>query len=468
VAAELVSKALQPLIFVLLARLLTPIDYGVAAAAVMVISFTQIFWEFGMAKALIQRQQQVDDAANAAFWINLAMAMVFALVLYTFADTIARVMFQDERVGDVLMVMTVQIILGALGSVQTALLQREMKFDRLFWLRLATVGVPGLFSIPLAWYGYSYWALIIGTIAGQAVQVAVLWGLTPWRPRFSFNVAVAKDLSRFGLWVCLTGLLTWFFLWVDSLIVGSYLGTQQLGLYRTGSQFVIMAYGLLFAPLLPVLYSHFSNINEGAERLRQAFTRVVRVITLISVPFAFLIGALANPVTTVVLGEQWKGVEFVLMVMALMQGYSWVVGVNGEVYRAIGKPSYETVVTSIMLGVYLLGYYISIRQGFEIFVWTRFGLSLVALALHLLFAWIAIKISISLVVRTILLATLIGLIAPGVNWLVGQWIGGEAMLQGLVTGLVSAVLMAIALFIFERNHSIKDVLNLLKQKTAPL
>jgi O-antigen/teichoic acid export membrane protein len=253
---------------------------------------------------------------------------------------------------------------------------------------------------------------------------------------------------------------------VDSLIVGSYLGTTHLGLYRTGNQVVTMAYGLLFAPLLPVLYSHFSkNIHEGPERLKQTFTRVVRVITLVSIPFAFFIGALAEPATIIALGPQWRGVEFVLMVMALMQGYSWVVGANGEVYRAIGKPSYETIVNSILLGVYLTGYFISIQQSFEIFVWTRFGLSLIALALHLLFAWLAIKISIGLVTRTIVLATLVGLIAPGMSWAVARWIGGEALLQGLITGVASAILMGAIIFLLERNHAVKDVMNLLRKKS---
>jgi O-antigen/teichoic acid export membrane protein len=463
VAAELVSKALQPLIFVVLARLLTPNDYGVVAAAAIVISFTQIFWESGMAKALIQRQTEIEESSNVAFWINLTMGILFALLLFVFADYMADVLFHDERVGLILKFMTLQIFFGALASVHTALLQKELRFDRLFWVKLVTVGVPGLFSIPLAVAGFSYWALVVGTIAGQAAQVIILWRMNKWRPSFTFNTRVARSLSTFGLWVGVTGLLAWFFIWVDSLFVGSYLGADQLGLYRTGNQFVMMVYGLFFAPLLPVLYSHFSGMQHDRERLRNILFKVTRIATLISIPMAFLIFTLAEPISLIVFGEKWNGIGFVLGVMALMHGYSWVVGANGEIYRAIGKPSYESAINFIMLGVYLIGYYISIRQNFETFVWTRLTLSLLAMGLHILFGWLAIKLSVFAILRVTVIATLIGGIAPLVHMGTVR-VFEHVIIQAFITGAVSVLIMAAVVYLLERNGSVKDVINLIKKR----
>jgi O-antigen/teichoic acid export membrane protein len=465
VAAELVSKALQPLIFVVLARLLTPSDYGVVAAAAIVISFTQIFWESGMAKALIQRQTEIDESSNVAFWINIAMGILFSLLLFLFADYMANVLFHDQRVGVILKFMTLQIFFGALASVHTALLQKELRFDRLFWVKLVTVGVPGLFSIPLAIAGFSYWALVIGTVAGQLAQVIILWNMNKWRPSFTFNTRVAKTLSTFGLWVGVTGLLAWFFIWADSLFVGSYLGSNQLGLYRTGNQFVMMVYGLFFAPLLPVLYSHFSGMQSDRERLRNTLFKVTRIATFISIPMAFLIFTLAEPISLIVFGEKWNGIGFILGVMALSHGYAWVVGANGEIYRAIGKPSYESIITFIMLGVYLAGYYISIQKDFETFVWTRLGLSLTALVPHLLLGWLAIQISVFSILRVTILATLIGCIAPLVHMGTVR-VFDHVIVQGFITGTVSVLIMAALLYILEKNGSIKDVINLIKKREA--
>jgi O-antigen/teichoic acid export membrane protein len=289
--------------------------------------------------------------------------------------------------------------------------------------------------------------------------------MNKWRPSFTFNTRVAKTLSTFGLWVGVTGLLAWFFIWADSLFVGSYLGSNQLGLYRTGNQFVMMVYGLFFAPLLPVLYSHFSGMQSDRERLRNTLFKVTRIATFISIPMAFLIFTLAEPISLIVFGEKWNGIGFILGVMALSHGYAWVVGANGEIYRAIGKPSYESIITFIMLGVYLAGYYISIQKDFETFVWTRLGLSLTALVPHLLLGWLAIQISVFSILRVTILATLIGCIAPLVHMGTVR-VFDHVIVQGFITGTVSVLIMAALLYILEKNGSIKDVINLIKKREA--
>lgn len=200
-ASELAAKAIQPVVFIVLARLLTPEDFGVMTAAMMVIAFSQIFWEAGMGKALIQRQTDIEEAANAAFFINIALGFGIAGVLYLFAEPIAQTFFQDDRVTAVLQVMTLQVLLGALSSIQTALLQKEMGFKKLFWVRFATVSLPGLASIPLAWNGMGYWALVAGNLIGQLVQAIMLWRISPWRPKLNTDTAVTKEISEFGAWV---------------------------------------------------------------------------------------------------------------------------------------------------------------------------------------------------------------------------------------------------------------------------
>jgi len=101
----------------------------------MVIALSQIFWEAGMSKALIQRQADIEDAGNAAFWINVGMGLLVAGAIYLVAGTVANTFFHDPRVVLVLRVMTIQVLLGAVSAVHTALLQKEMKFNRLFWVR---------------------------------------------------------------------------------------------------------------------------------------------------------------------------------------------------------------------------------------------------------------------------------------------------------------------------------------------
>jgi len=464
--AELAAKAIQPLVFIVLARLLAPEDFGVMSAALMVIGFSQIFWEAGMGKALIQRQNDVEDAANVAFWINICLGVVIAILLLLAAAPIAHYIFHDQRVSVVLQVMTLQVFLGALSSVHTALMQKELGFKKLFWVRFATVGLPGLASIPLAWNGMGYWALVAGALTGQAVQVVMLWRISPWRPNGLFRLEMAKEMGRFGAWVGASGLLAWFYIWADSLIVGMYLGSHELGLYQAGNQFAVMVFALLFGPVTPVLYSQLSRLHQEREKMRIAAERIIKVMAFLAIPLGMIIFSISIPLAGVLFGQKWQGIEFVIGVMALMHGIAWVVGMNGEVYRAMGRSSYETIVMAAPLLLYIGGYLISVQYGLEAFVWTRFSFALGATVLHLLVIRMILAIHILPIIRYLLLITFVCAIpALGVRHLLIRHFA-DPWWQLILGGLVSLAIVASILFVVGKNGVLKELQSMLRRREA--
>jgi O-antigen/teichoic acid export membrane protein len=457
---EIASKAVTPVVFVVLARLLTPEDFGVVAAATMVISFSQIFWEAGMGRAIIQYRGDRTVAANAAFWVNNALGLLVAGVLVTSSGLIADRIFHDPRVAPVLQVMALQVLLSASVSIHIALLQKDLNFRHLFWVRLATVAIPGLASIPLALYGMGYWALVAGVLAGQVFQVALLWRTSPWCPRFTFDRRVARELVGFGGWVAVTALFAWFYLWADSLIVGIYLGPRELGLYRTGNAFVVMIYGLIFSPLMPVLYSHLSAISHDRDRIREIMTNVIRMLTFLSLPLAAIIAANADLIGGLVFGPKWAGISLVIAVMALTQGVSWIISANGEAYRAIGKPSIETKAMGLSLGIYLIGYLVSIQHGFEAFVWTRLGLVFVGAFIQLKL----IKQFIGIDIKKVIGYSFVMALVCSIPILIAMLVMRERYLVTQI-GLFGFTSISIAclLFLYERNRLIPQLWHISKK-----
>lgn len=415
-AAEIASKVVQPVIFIALARLLTPEDYGVMAAAIMITSLTQILCDAGMSKALIQRQNDIEECASIAFWINLGFALMYSTILFFMAGPIANAVFHDVRVVMVLKWMTIQIILGALGSVHTALLQKKMGFKSLFWVRLASVAIPGLCSIPLAIYGFSYWALVAGTLVGQFMQVVILWSIYRWTPQFKFNVSLAKELGAFGLWVSLTGLLVWFYLWADSLVIGAYLGPHDLGLFRTGNMFVIMIFdGVLFGPILPVLYSYFSSLKQDMKKVSDVCSKIIMIIALIGIPLSFILYALADPISTIIFGNKWEGIASVIAIIGIMRGFGWLAGINGDTYRAIGKPQLETFIYAFSSVFLLAGFLVSIKFGFRVFLISRFLLGMFTLIPHFILLKKLVDLQLPPIFKMIFVCTLTGVIPIAIN-----------------------------------------------------
>jgi O-antigen/teichoic acid export membrane protein len=381
ILAEVVSKAVGPCVFLALARILTPEDFGVVGAATLVVSFSQAFWEAGLGKALIQRPEAPEKTATTVFWLNLGFSLVIAAILVAAAGFIAG-LFHDPRITNVVRLLALQLPLAAFGSVQTALLQKSFQFKKLFWVRIITTAAPGILSVPIAIAGGGYWALIAGTLFGAAAQSSVLWFLSPWRPERRIDPAMARSLLGFGLWVMAEGLLGWFYMWGDGFLVGMFLGTRDLGVYRTGSVLVALVFALALSPALPVIYSAFSRIQADSAQLVRVLLRTQKALFTLALPLGLGLFLLRDSTAGLVFGDKWEGVGIVLGILGLIQGLSWLMGANAEAYKAMNRPDIFTKIMVIGLTYYLPVYYFSLRHGIEFFLWSRLGLFLFSQTLH--------------------------------------------------------------------------------------
>lgn len=378
---EATSRLIAPLVFLALARLLTPEDFGVVAAATVLISLCQAMADAGLGKALVQRQRAMDDGTQAAFWMALGVSTSLMAALIIAAPSIAA-FFGDPRIAPVVRVLALQVPLTGLSAVPIALLQRGLGFRELFWVRLVTAGLPALASVPMAWAGYGYWALVVGAVAGQLLQCITLWMRADWRPKWRLNLRAAGQLAKFGRWSSLSAMLSWSYAWLDSLIVARYLGIHDMGLYRISNTFVTMVFGLLFAPLLPVLYSLLSRSGHDSPHVAASLLITSRAIILVSLPLAALIALLSTQVEVHLFGPAWSGLAPLLALLAIGQGFAWLVGANGEAYRAVGRPDLEVRVMGISILLYVVGYVVAIQYGLLAFVATRAVLVFLGLALH--------------------------------------------------------------------------------------
>lgn len=411
---EAIPKIISPLVVVVLARLLTPSDYGVVAAAVIVISFCRVFWEAGMGKALIQRQSDVDIAADVAFWVNMGLSLLVSSLLFILAHAIALYFFHDLRVSTVIKVLTLQIILGALSSVPTALLQRELMYKQLFWVQFTTVAVPAFFSIPLAWNGLGYWALVVGTVVGQAGQVLILWNATTWRPSFRFPRNIAHEIVPFGAWVATDGLLGWFYVWGDSLIVGFFFGASTLGLYRLGNTLVLTIFGVLINSITPVIYNALSQsfYDQKMDDLRAMLLKAQAALFTLALPAG--IGLLFfGDLIPLFIGKQWKGIGPIISILGMKESLTWLTGINSDGYKAAGRPDIYTKILAFALVYHIPIYYIFVQYGLEVFLWSRIVLTIITEMVHFYMQDKFFKISIKSVfvnIQSVLLSSFVYII----------------------------------------------------------
>lgn len=352
------------------------------AIAQIAISFCYLFWDAGLQKALIQTRENLEKAANVVFWINLALGLIIYVALFLTAPLLAS-FFNSPPAGIVLQVLGLHIIIGALSTVQQGLFLRDLDFKLLFWARLATAAIPAFVAIPLAYLGYGVWALVGSSLIGALINLIILWARSAWRPRLTFDTGIARQMANFGSWIVADSLIGWFISQGDAIIVGRFLGVRDLGIYRTGTNIINILFGLTLNPIYPILYPAFSALNGDKESLRSFLFKTNRIIMAITLPIGAGIMCMATPLTAVVLGEKWQGIEIVLSIIGIQMALGWLVGVNPEIYRAVGRPDVQTKIGFISIPLYLFVYLVAAPLGLTAFVLARLGLTLVTLPVHI-------------------------------------------------------------------------------------
>jgi len=411
-----------------------------------------------MGKALIQRQEDVADAANVAFWINILLGLLITCLLFIMAKPIADIFFHNEKVSIVIRVMTLQIFIGALSSVHTALLQKNMKFKHLFWIRFISVSLPAFASIPLALNGMGYWALVIGTISGQLVQAIIIWHVSSWRPTFTFHLQIAKEIAGFGAWVGASSLLAWFYLWADSLIVSMYFGAHELGLYRTANQFASMIFTMLLGPIIPVLYSHLSMAVVDKTNIQIIASTTIKLLILFTIPTGIILFQFSSDIEKFILGDNWAGISFILGTFFLLHGFAWVVGMNGEFFRSIGKPNLETLAMLTTAPIFLVIYIVFIKYGLHDFMIARFSAMIIGLIFQLYLAGRLLKVKLIETCLFMIKTTTISIfcVILSNNYLILHM---DSIVGFLINITICVMVCASVLFFLEKKKAIKSFIN---------
>jgi O-antigen/teichoic acid export membrane protein len=464
--AAIAVRIIQPITYILLARLLTTSDFGIMTAALILITLSQIFWEAGMGKALIQWQNDIEQAANAAFWVNMFLGFFIACVLYFSAAEAAKIFFKDVRVGEVIKVMTMQIILGALGSVFTALLQKEMKFKKLFLVRLITIFVSSLVTIIAAIEGYGYWALVIGALTGQSSQLICLWFLVPWRPRFDFDIGVAFSMTRFGSWVALSGLLAWYYLWIDSLFIARYFDLGVVGEYRVSNELIAALLAFVFGPIISVLYPYLSKNAKNLYHESKKLLWISYLSVWLSVPLGCFLFFFSEDIVLQFLGDKWSGAAIILACMAIVQAVGYFSAFNGEIYRAFGRPELETRIWLIGVFIYTPAYYYYAQISIDAFLQGRIILVLAFLPLHnFILCRLLVESQLKILINQILLSAIIIIIGGFVASTVG-WLGIVGITQMLVFLVLYGFFLIGAVLVVERRRLLTFAVPLLLSRNS--
>ncbi|MED3998189.1 lipopolysaccharide biosynthesis protein [Peribacillus frigoritolerans] len=463
---EIAAKIIAPITTMILARILAPESFGVVATITMIVSFADMLSDAGFQKYLVQHQfkdsHEKYKYTNVAFWTNLGISFLLWGIIAIFCERIAT-MVGNPGLGNVIAIACIQLPLTAFSSIQMALYRRDFDFKTLFWVRLISVLIPFIITIPLAFLGLNYWALIIGTICGQITNAVILTMKSNWKPKVFYSINILKKMLSFSIWSLIESVSIWLTIWVDTFIVGSILNEYYLGLYKTSTTMVNSLLALITAATTPVLFSALSRLQDNNEQFNKTFFKMQRIISILIFPLGVGVFLYSELVIQILLGSQWSEASEVIGVWALTSAITIVFGhYCSEVYRAKGRPKLSFLAQFLHLIVLAPVCLISAKYGFLIFVYARSWIRIEGILVHFLIMKFVVRFPVLKMISNVSPAAISAIVMGFVGYFLQQ------LNHGVVWSFVSIFICIIfyfgVLYLFPNmRDEIFDMLKRLKK-----
>ena len=313
--SQVIVQGLRILVAVVLARLLEPDEWGLAAMVLVFAALILIFSDLAFGAALVQRRSLSEADRSTVFWLTVGGGLLFTLAGIALAGP-AAALYGEPDVEPLLAALSLSFIATALGTTQKALMTREMDFKRLELRMIAATVVGAAVAISLAAAGFGAWAIIVQQIAVALVSTALLWASYPWRPRFLFSLGSVRSLGSFSANVLGTQILFYLSRNADNFLIGRYLGAAQLGAYALAYNLVLVPFSRIASPIQEVLFPAFSRLQDDPRKVGSAWLRVNRLVGAIALPALVGLIVVAPDFVTVVLGEKWRDAIPVIQILA--------------------------------------------------------------------------------------------------------------------------------------------------------
>jgi O-antigen/teichoic acid export membrane protein len=345
---------------IILARLLTPADFGVVGIALLVIATLEAFSQTGLAHALVQLKEEIDDALDTAWTVGILCGALLFTLLFALAPRTA-LFFHTPQASAVIRLIGVSLLLQGLTNIGIVRFHRDLDFRSQFRYELSGTLADFLVSVTVALLYRSVWALVAGLLAGDLTRLVVSYLIHPYRPRPSLRFSRVRHLFDFSKWISGSSMMIFIGSSIDGLVVGRLLGAAPLGLYRVAGQAAQAPFTEVARVVGRAAFPAYARLQQSRDQLREAYRRILRVSAAIYIPAALVIIVLAGDFTAAVLGRQWLPMVPALRILAAAGLLKSITGTGSPLFAGAGSPRYDFLMQLARSGFMVLFIYPATR-----------------------------------------------------------------------------------------------------------
>lgn len=329
----------------ILARLLSPADFGLVGLAMIAMNYLSILNGMGVGKALIYKQDRLEESANTAFWLSCTVGLILFFTAILISPLVVA-FFETPEMHPLMLFLAVSLLIDSVGSIHSSLLDKELAFKRRLIPDLMREFTKGTVAIVLAWLGWGVWSLAWGQVIGNLSSTIAAWLVLSWQPSFSFNPKIAKGLTSYGLHIITNSFVSELGLNADYLFVGKLLGPTALGFYTVAFRIPQLIVSSVMAITDKVTFPAYAQVQNNPQALNRGFLITLRFMSLITFPIGTGLFITAPDLIKVIYTNKWAPAIPTLQLLALFAIAHSIGRSMDSVYKAIGRPDIVTKTTA--------------------------------------------------------------------------------------------------------------------------
>ena len=379
---------------IVLARLLTPFDYGCIGMLMVFISLSESLIDGGFGSALIQKKRPTQTDYSTIFYWNITLSLFLYVALYFYSPSIAK-FYKIPILCDVLRVQGLILFIYALNIVQRNQLRKQLKFKVLAVTRIATSFFVLIVTIVLAYMGFGVWALVIQYLLSAAIPAIVYWIYTKWRPSWTFSWTSFKELFNFGIYMFLTHLLNSLGKYVQNLFIGKLYDPSILGYFTKGKSTERLASRTISGVMTSVTYPLYAEVQDDMQKMHNMIKRLTTTIAFLTFPLLVILLLTAKPIFILLYSDRWiESIPYFQLLCIAGLG-DCLISVNLQTIAAIGKSKTMFVwtvfkrivgISAILGGLITFGMY-GLLAGAIFNSWFAYSVNIWLVSKHVGYHW---------------------------------------------------------------------------------
>lgn len=375
------AQGIQFVVSVVLARILSPSDYGMIGLLTVFIAISNVFINSGFGQALVQKKNADKLDFSSVFYFSIGMSLfIYALLFFT-APMIAN-FYNEAALKNVIRVLAVTVIIGAVNGVQQAYVQRTMQFKRFFFATLFGTILSAFTGIFAALQGWGVWALVIQQLTNQIFDTIVLWVTVKWRPILAFSLKRMKKMFSFGWKLLCSSLLDTVYGNIYSLIIGKFFSPTDLGYYNRGKQYPMLVIQNVNESINSVIFPVLSEAQDDKVRFKSMVRRAIMTSTFLIFPAMAGLAAVSKPLVHIMLTDKWLPAVPFIQFCCFVYAFWPIHTANLQAIKAIGRSDIflKLEILKKIIGIAVL--IITLPHGLMIMMWARCGTTIISSILN--------------------------------------------------------------------------------------